>query len=285
MRSNSHHTRSFGRRAFTLIELLAVIAIIAILAAILFPVFGQAKESAKKAACLSNLKQVALAFNMYITDFDDMLPAAQYSVSSRDTIYFYYRVNTSTTPAIVDFTQGYICPYMKNVPILDCSSAHEVRPPWFYVGSERYPLAYGTNPQVISAVAPGYDYSALHDPLETILIGETVYYQTSAPRGLQRYHSLGSIGYGAYSLHGRHGNLQSVIAWADGHASVNKLSLRAFSYTSLPLQEVRDAKMGDLHKFPRLTQSTTDRTSRAPNGSTKETVDFYYYQRMKPPAP
>lgn len=62
------------RRAFTLIELLVVIAIIAILAAILFPVFAQAKEAAKKAACLSNMKQIGLAFNMYMSDEDDRMP-------------------------------------------------------------------------------------------------------------------------------------------------------------------------------------------------------------------
>ncbi len=59
-------------RAFTLIELLVVIAIIAILAAILFPVFAQAKMAAKKASCLSNLKQHALAYIMYANDYDDM---------------------------------------------------------------------------------------------------------------------------------------------------------------------------------------------------------------------
>jgi prepilin-type N-terminal cleavage/methylation domain-containing protein len=62
------------RRAFTLIELLVVIAIIAILAAILFPVFAQAKESAKKAANLSNQKQMGTAFAIYLTDSDDMYP-------------------------------------------------------------------------------------------------------------------------------------------------------------------------------------------------------------------
>lgn len=62
------------QRAFTLIELLVVIAIIAILAAILFPVFAQAKSAAKKAVCLSNIKQAALASVMYAGDFDDVLP-------------------------------------------------------------------------------------------------------------------------------------------------------------------------------------------------------------------
>jgi prepilin-type N-terminal cleavage/methylation domain-containing protein/prepilin-type processing-associated H-X9-DG protein len=62
------------RRAFTLIELLVVIAIIAILAAILFPVFAQAKEAAKKTSCVSNTKQTVLAALMYAGDYDDVIP-------------------------------------------------------------------------------------------------------------------------------------------------------------------------------------------------------------------
>jgi prepilin-type N-terminal cleavage/methylation domain-containing protein len=62
------------KKAFTLIELLVVIAIIAILAAILFPVFAQAKTSAKITTNLSNIKQDNLANLMYSTDFDDILP-------------------------------------------------------------------------------------------------------------------------------------------------------------------------------------------------------------------
>lgn len=59
------------RKGFTLIELLVVIAIIAILAAILFPVFAQAKIAAKKAVSLSNTKQLLLAAQMYLPDYDD----------------------------------------------------------------------------------------------------------------------------------------------------------------------------------------------------------------------
>jgi prepilin-type N-terminal cleavage/methylation domain-containing protein len=60
---------------FTLIELLVVIAIIAILAAILFPVFARARESARRATCLSNLKQLGTAFQMYAQDFDETYPS------------------------------------------------------------------------------------------------------------------------------------------------------------------------------------------------------------------
>ncbi len=59
------------RRAFTLIELLVVIAIIAILAAILFPVFAQAKEAAKKISGVAQAKQMGTAFILYSTDTDD----------------------------------------------------------------------------------------------------------------------------------------------------------------------------------------------------------------------
>ncbi len=79
--SISPHTSS--RRGFTLIELLVVVAIIAILAAILFPVFGTARERARQTACLSNLKQIGLGLMQYSQDYDERFPAwkSGYSVS------------------------------------------------------------------------------------------------------------------------------------------------------------------------------------------------------------
>jgi len=66
------------RRGFTLIELLVVIAIIGILAAMVFPVFARARESARKAVCLSNVKNIALAIQMYLADNNDTLPPTEH---------------------------------------------------------------------------------------------------------------------------------------------------------------------------------------------------------------
>ncbi len=62
------------KKGFTLIEVLVVIAIIATLAAILFPVFASAREAARKTVCLSNLRQIGMAIQMYATDHNDCFP-------------------------------------------------------------------------------------------------------------------------------------------------------------------------------------------------------------------
>ncbi|MBL8069131.1 MAG: prepilin-type N-terminal cleavage/methylation domain-containing protein [Armatimonadetes bacterium] len=92
------------RRAFTLIELLVVIAIIAILAAILFPVFAQAKVAAKKSADLSNTKQIGIGLQLYLSDFDDIYPMAN------------YRNNDNAAFGEVHWS-WMVLPYMKNEQI------------------------------------------------------------------------------------------------------------------------------------------------------------------------
>ena len=106
-------------RAFTLIELLVVIAIIAILAAILFPVFAQAKESAKKTACLSNNKQMGLALYMYLGDNDDNLPMANYP-NNPGNVPSAFSYRASRTDYIALNWADLIQPYTKNYNIFKC---------------------------------------------------------------------------------------------------------------------------------------------------------------------
>jgi prepilin-type N-terminal cleavage/methylation domain-containing protein/prepilin-type processing-associated H-X9-DG protein len=78
------------RKGFTLIELLVVIAIIAILAAILFPVFAKARATAKKAGCQSNLKQLGIAMQTYVQDWDEKYPIAYGSGDAFKKVYLDY---------------------------------------------------------------------------------------------------------------------------------------------------------------------------------------------------
>jgi prepilin-type N-terminal cleavage/methylation domain-containing protein/prepilin-type processing-associated H-X9-DG protein len=102
-----------AKRGFTLIELLVVIAIIAILAAILFPVFAQAREAARKAHCISNMRQLTTAFLMYSNDYDETTPQPGYWW--RAGVVEYGRVP-------VWGWQDAIYPYVKSKDVYRCPS-------------------------------------------------------------------------------------------------------------------------------------------------------------------
>ncbi len=111
------HPRSH-QSAFTLIELLVVIAIIAILAAILFPVFAQAREAARKTACLSNSKQLGLAVMQYVQDYDEMYPCNSWNPVPIGTTDNDSHVNMASMAQWM----WRVMPYQKNRQILVCPS-------------------------------------------------------------------------------------------------------------------------------------------------------------------
>lgn len=112
------------RNAFTLIELLVVIAIIAILAAILFPVFARAKASAKQTACISNLKQIGGAIQLYMADYDDMFPHAIDAVDKHQPDIWSHEPQFQAMIPHMPLINDVLQPYCKNKDIFCCPADH-----------------------------------------------------------------------------------------------------------------------------------------------------------------
>jgi len=219
------NTTKTGRKGFTLIELLVVIAIIAILAAILFPVFARARAKAQQASCLSNIKQIALADQMYASDWDDYLVPAEGSVKTGD-------------------DPGYACwaawlyPYIKNWDILVCPAARHWRNPSYCHDGAPHPLycGYGCNDCVncsdglemgFSGVLPNDGWiilrvplTSLAHPVSTIDFCDSRGLSASDPnRGVQSFYAWDWIGLDpAASYIGKPPQEGANFAFCDGHA-------------------------------------------------------------------
>ena len=145
------------RGGFTLIELLVVIAIIAILAAILFPVFAKVRENARRTACLSNMKQLGLAFTQYNQDADEKFPDSK----------FYGRGWASKIYPYVQSTGVYLCP--------DDSDPQNAADPLNGVNESR--LAYVISGYVaqsyMGGTSGGLSLAQLVAPASSVLLYET----------------------------------------------------------------------------------------------------------------
>jgi prepilin-type N-terminal cleavage/methylation domain-containing protein/prepilin-type processing-associated H-X9-DG protein len=103
--------RPIVKRGFTLIELLVVIAIIALLAAILFPVFGRARENARRSSCASNLKQIGLGVMQYSQDYDERMPGIELWRAWHEAILPYTKsIQVYQCPSVLGDNTRYIDP-------------------------------------------------------------------------------------------------------------------------------------------------------------------------------
>ncbi len=108
------------RSGFTLIELLVVIAIICILAAVLFPVFGRAREKARQTSCLSNVRQIMTAELAYAQDYDETFPNA--ATSGNNPMMNPFGTPCRSLRPWVEFP-AYVGPYVKSADLFDCPSS------------------------------------------------------------------------------------------------------------------------------------------------------------------
>jgi len=166
------------KKGFTLIELLVVIAIIAILAAILFPVFGRARENARRSSCQSNQKQILLGFKQYTQDYDEKYPQSVTNIAMGG--------GTSAGAGWADSIQ----PYLKSTQIYQCPS--EVNPGttsgtvgftdyWYngLIGDGGF-TASGASPAVVAgaptasgaASGSGVSEASIANSASTILMGD-----------------------------------------------------------------------------------------------------------------
>ncbi|MCD6351945.1 MAG: prepilin-type N-terminal cleavage/methylation domain-containing protein [Armatimonadetes bacterium] len=154
------------RRGFTLIELLVVIRIIAILAAISFPVFARAREKARQASCVSNVKQIMLAVLMYAQDYDERLLLAVHECAVWPGPTALARGTTVDTAVYGGpIAYGHLLdPYTKNTNILICPSGNESDPCW----SHTYAYSNALHPTPTAGSPPGgYKLARFDQPAST----------------------------------------------------------------------------------------------------------------------
>ncbi len=152
--------RSSARAGFTLVELLVVIAIIAILAAILFPAFARARENARKTSCLSNMKQVGLAFLQYTQDYDEAYPFAAFN----GMVYSPQSSWTTSTQAYIRSFQLYRCP-SDSSPRWNAPIVPPATPP--------FTTSYILNGWFSAGKTAGFGkISSVQEPSNSVMMGE-----------------------------------------------------------------------------------------------------------------
>ena len=144
-RSVNHNQHRPALAVFTLIELLVVIAIIAILAGLVLPALAKSRQKAQQANCVSNIKQLSLAFQMYEQDYEEYLPlyGSHVAGSQREDVWIYYTGFPVPQSGNFEPDRGTLYPYVQNVEVYACPSDQTVSRCSYGTNSETAQLRVG----------------------------------------------------------------------------------------------------------------------------------------------
>jgi prepilin-type N-terminal cleavage/methylation domain-containing protein len=188
------------KHAFTLIELLVVIAIIAILAALLLPALSRAKETARRTACVSNLRQVNLAIRLYADDYLDSLPVLPDPNPYPNGVGAYYK----------QLVKGYLAltgPASPNEKVFICPSDRILQTQLGHAFTSYTFNGYEGEPGAIPRIT-GQKLGAIKSPARAVLAGEWPAFFGGS------WHPLVS---------GERPDAKNVLSFVDGHVGFIKI--------------------------------------------------------------
>lgn len=217
------------KAGFTLVELLIVLAVIGVLAALLLPVFARAREKSRQASCQANQKQILLAVNMYVQDYDGLFPRIYYHNAAGQIVTWYET----------------LLPYTKSQQVFQCPTDNGTNIGGDWVPAPKFRSSYAASYDLLWGegleYAPSAPLSRVSKPATTVFLSdagvqtesEAPYVITPSPVKdgcwliwLSSNSALGGTGICGPSL--RHSGLSNV-GFVDGHVKAMRVEQWFFS--------------------------------------------------------